>query len=449
VATKISLIGAGSAIFSLNLLRDICLTPNLHNCTISLMDIDPVRLDAAYGLCQRYAKEVGAHLHLEKTTDRRETLQGANFVINTALTANHQRLQDGLAIAQKHGYRFGGSYHVMHDEAFWINFYQLRWFETITKDILEICPDALHLMVANPVLAGITMLGRKYPQAKVVGLCHGFGSVYHLAKVLGLEPEHMTFEIPGVNHFVWLTHFYYKGHDAFPILDRWIENDAAQYWAKYGRPSSDVGPKAIDLYKRFGAFPIGDTCTPGGGTWPWWYHTDAETEQRWQEDPADWWHRYFNHGARDIAEMKRVIEDPAVKLTEKFPPKMSGEVMVPLIESIVCDIPRVLIANLFNTGNFVPGIPADFEVEIPTLVSRRGVQGIQTRGLSAPLIAYTLRERVAPVNIELEAYETGDKTLLHQLIMMDPWTRSEAQAQALLDEILALPYHEEMRQHFQ
>jgi hypothetical protein len=31
---------------------------------------------------------------------------------------------------------------------------------------------------------------------------------------------------------------------------------------------------------------------------------------------------------------------------------------------------------------------------------------------------------------------------------MDPWTRSEAQAQALLEDILALPYHEEMRQHY-
>jgi alpha-galactosidase len=31
---------------------------------------------------------------------------------------------------------------------------------------------------------------------------------------------------------------------------------------------------------------------------------------------------------------------------------------------------------------------------------------------------------------------------------MDPWTRSEEQARALLEDILALPYHEEMRQHY-
>lgn len=65
-----------------------------------------------------------------------------------------------------------------------------------------------------------------------------------------------------------------------------------------------------------------------------------------------------------------------------------------------------------------------------------------------PLIAYILRDRVAPVEIELKAYEQGSKDLLLQLIMMDPWTRSEEQARKLLDEIMALPRFEEMRNHY-
>ena len=115
MAVKISIIGAGSAVFSLNLIRDLCLTPNLRGSTISFMDIDQERLDSAHRLCQRYADEVGNQLILGKTTDRRESLQGADFVINTALAAGHQRLRDGWAIGKKHGYRLGGSLHVMHD----------------------------------------------------------------------------------------------------------------------------------------------------------------------------------------------------------------------------------------------------------------------------------------------------------------------------------------------
>ncbi len=444
---KISIIGAGSAVFSLNMIRDICLTPNLRNSTVSLMDIDPERLDAAYGLCRRYADEVGISLQLEKTTDRRRSLDGADFVINTALVGGHRSLRDGYAIGKKHGYHFG-SYHVMHDEGFWINYHQLDLFESVIQDMLAVCPDAWCLQVANPILAATTYLGRKYPQAKLVGLCHGFNGVYHLADVLGLkERDALTFEVPGVNHFVWLTHMYYQGEDVFPLLERWIEEQADTFWETC-RPSSGLGPKAIDLYKRFGAFPIGDTCTPGGGSWPWWYHSDPEIERRWQEDPTTWWKGYFSHCERNVAEIRQVVEDTSSPVTAHFPPKHSGEVMVQIIESIACDVPRVIIGNIPNTGDYVAGVPRDFAVEIPTLVSKRGIQGIRTHGLPEPLIAYIHSDRVAPIRIELEAYEKGSKDLLLQLIMMDPWTRSEGQARALLDDILALPYHERMRRHY-
>ena len=122
--------------------------------------------------------------------------------------------------------------------------------------------------------------------------------------------------------------------------------------------------------------------------------------------------------------------------------------MIPIVEAIACDIPRVVIGNILNHGNFVPGIPRDFQVEIPLLVSKRGIQGIQTGGLPAPLLAHTLRDRVAPVNLEIEAYERGSKELLTQLILMDPWSRSLEQAEAFVDDVLALPHNAPLRAHY-
>jgi len=444
---KISVIGAGSAVFSLNLIKDLCLTPNLKGSTISFMDIDEERLNTAYTLCKRYAEEVGAKFKLEKTLDRRESLKDADFVINSALAAGHHRLREGWSIARKYGYRFGGSYHIMHDEAFWINFYQLRLFESIIKDVLEICPDAWYIQLANPVLAGITYLARKYKKAKIVGLCHGYAGIYYIAKVLGLKRENISFQIPGVNHFVWLTHFYYKGEDAYPILDKWLKQEAQRYWEKCSF-SDQMGPKPVDLYKKFGIFPIGDTATPGGGTWPWWYHINDEVEKKWKEDPEEWYNRYFIGGKEKIEQMNKISKGMSVKITDIYPPKKSDEIIVPLVESIACDIPRVLQVNIPNTGNFVPGVPQDFEVEIPALVSKRGIQGIKTHGLPKPLISYLLRDRVAPVEVELQAYENGSKEMLLQLILMDPWTKSEEQAKGFLEDILGLPYHEEMRKHY-
>ncbi|MGQ0602584.1 MAG: family 4 glycosyl hydrolase, partial [Anaerolineales bacterium] len=78
--TKIALLGAGSTVFSLNLIRDLCLTPTLRGSALHFMDINPSRLDAVYGLCTRYAAEVDATLDLQQTTDRRAALQGADFV---------------------------------------------------------------------------------------------------------------------------------------------------------------------------------------------------------------------------------------------------------------------------------------------------------------------------------------------------------------------------------
>jgi alpha-galactosidase len=336
---KIALIGAGSGAFSLSLIRDLCLTPNLAGSTVAFMDINLQRLDAAHGLCQRYAGELGASLRLEKMLDRREALRDADFVVTTALAAGHERLRQGWEIALRRGYSWGSSFHVMYDEAFWINFYQLRLFDSLIRDALELCPEAYHLLVANPVLAGVTHLGRKYPQARVVGLCHGSSGVYHLAEALGMDRERVTFEIPGVNHFVWLTHLYHRGEDAFPLLDRWIEEEERGLHGDRARPG--LSRKAVDLYKRFGAYPIGDTASWSGASWPLWYHSDEATERCWGEEPVAGWNRYFEGVAHGAVEIQRVAADSSIRVTERFPARASGEAMVPIIESLACDIPRV------------------------------------------------------------------------------------------------------------
>jgi alpha-galactosidase len=444
---RITIIGAGSAVFSLSMVRDLCLTPNLRGSQVTFMDIDQARLDAIHQLATRYAQELGIELQLRKTADRRAALEGADIVINAALVAGHERLRAGWEVARRHGYRWGGSLHVMHDEAYWINFYQLKLFESVIEDVLAICPAAWYVQVANPVMAGITHLARRYPQAKIVGLCHGFGGVYDIARRLGLEREQITFEAPGVNHFIWLTKLFYKGQDAMPLIDRWIDEQAEQLWSS-GARSGELNPKKCDLYRRVGAFPIGDTAGDGGGSWGWWYHADDETERRWRQEPGRFWHGFFTGGEREVAEIRRIGDDPAARVSEQFPPRLSGETIVPLIEALLCDTERVIICNIANHGQFVPGVPADFQVEVPALVGRRGIQGIATDGLPPAALAYLLRDYVAPTNLELEAYSRGSRDLLREMVMTDPWTRSVAQADALLDEIAALPFHAELREHY-
>ena len=447
MSCKISIIGAGSAVFSMNLIKDICINEHFKDCTVSLMDINEERLEAIYGLCTRYTEEMGANITVLKTMDRRESMQGADFVLNVALDYGHERYKQGIKVAYDNGYRFGGSLHVLHDEAFFINFHQLRLMESILQDVLEICPDAYYIMVANPVQAGVTYLQRKYKNAKIIGMCHGYAGVYRLAGAMGLDRKDITFEVAGVNHFIWLTSFRYKGQDAYPLLDKWLEEHYEEHCEEIGN-SAETGPKPVDLYRRYGLFPIGDTANPGGGAWGWEYHSDKDTEKQFKEDPLGWYEWYFKYCDEQVAEIRRVVEDKSVKVSEAFSTMPSDEPMIPLIEGLAFDTGTQVIVNILNDGGYMKGLPMDYEVEIAALVDQHGVHPIHNNGLPGPIMTRLLRERIAPVEMELAAFENHSRELLLDLIMMDPWTRSRKQAEKLLDDIFALPCNADMKEYY-
>jgi len=75
-------------------------------------------------------------------------------------------------------------------------------------------------------------------------------------------------------------------------------------------------------------------------------------------------------------------------------------------------------------------------------------QGVKTDGLPKPFMTHILRGKVAPVEVELGAYTSGSRQRLLKPVMRDPWMMSEEQARKLLEDVLALPYHDSMRQDY-
>jgi len=63
--TKIALIGAGSVVFTRNLINDVLSFPALAGSTISLMDIDAERLEIARDLVAAIIAARGASARLE------------------------------------------------------------------------------------------------------------------------------------------------------------------------------------------------------------------------------------------------------------------------------------------------------------------------------------------------------------------------------------------------
>jgi alpha-galactosidase/6-phospho-beta-glucosidase family protein len=56
---KLAIIGAGSASFSLSLVKDLCLTPNMAGSLVCMMDINGERANMVCKLATRHAQELG------------------------------------------------------------------------------------------------------------------------------------------------------------------------------------------------------------------------------------------------------------------------------------------------------------------------------------------------------------------------------------------------------
>jgi alpha-galactosidase len=100
---KSTLIGAGSVVFTLNLCSDILLTPALQESTIALMDIAPERLEQARNIVQAIVDHRGLKARVEATLDRREAVEGADYVITTFQQGGLDAYRLDIEIPQRYG----------------------------------------------------------------------------------------------------------------------------------------------------------------------------------------------------------------------------------------------------------------------------------------------------------------------------------------------------------
>ena len=257
----------------------------------------------------------------------------------------------------------------------------------------------------------------------------------------------------GVNHGIFLNRFLYKGENAYPLLDRWIEEKSSS-WEPKSPWDTQLSPAAIDMYRFYGMMPIGDTVRNGS----WKYHYNLETKKKW----------YGRFGGIDneverpkfyeqLREIKRklieISKDPKIKLTEFWPEefakdKLSGEQHIPFINAITTGKRARLFLNILNNG-IIKGIPDDVVVEVPVWVDKNGIHPEKIEpDLTDRIKKFYLLPRIIRMEMALEAFITGDRKVLEEFLIRDPRTRSYEQVKAVIDEILNLPFNEEMKKHY-
>lgn len=101
--TKIAFIGAGSMVFAKNLVGDVLSFPELADSTISLMDIDEHRLAQTTEVAEAMVENAGLDATIESTTDRREALKGADYVLNTINVGGTEPFENEIRIPERYG----------------------------------------------------------------------------------------------------------------------------------------------------------------------------------------------------------------------------------------------------------------------------------------------------------------------------------------------------------
>src|SRR5690606_33481035 len=77
----VAIIGAASLTFGPKALRDLVNHPGLDGATVRFMDIDEPHMDIMTRLARRLVDSVDHHINIESTTDRREALKDADYVL--------------------------------------------------------------------------------------------------------------------------------------------------------------------------------------------------------------------------------------------------------------------------------------------------------------------------------------------------------------------------------
>lgn len=435
---KITIMGAGGFSFPAKLVFDILSFPELQDSTISLMDINKENLDRVAQSLNKAIDRLELPAKLESTTDQREALDGADYVIVVWQVGGINAYTQDVEIPRKYGIDQcvgdtlgpGGVFRGVRSIPAYLG---------LCEDMKELCPDALMINYANPM--SINTWSVANTGIKIVGLCHSVQGTSHLlASILGISHAEFSFKCYGINHQAWFTELYQNGEDVYPELRRIMDEQAPSPGADVGLsevitvPETDLAVDHGEIYNQeqvrteimrtFGYFQT--ESSHHASEYLMWFRKNPEMVDSYIKNRWDYYQICLNH---DFAGQGEWIE----KITA--PLKCSGEYAARIIHSMETNAKRVIYGNVPNWGppgalpeassaHLIPNLPQNCIVEVACLVDRKGIQ---------PMVPGRLPEGCAAINhmsinvqeLAVKAGVNGDKELLHQAIALDPFTGAQ------------------------
>ncbi len=446
---KIVIIGAGSASFGPTTLATIVRDERLRGSELCLVDLNERSLTAVSRVAERMNTAWDARMTIRAATDRRDLLPDADFVIVSIEVPPREELwRLDWEITTRHGLRQpygenGGPGGLMHACR------QIPPFMEIVRDMEALCPQAWLINFSNP-LPRITRAVTKYSNIRTVGKCHQIDVGYALAGVLlrdrfGIEVDadinmhsdpvntgrtralataarkHVRLTSAGLNHFIWLVGIHEKetGIDLYPLLREAVAT---------APPTME--PFSIDLLRVFGYLPLpGDTHLV-----EYLALTHDPLARPWETYNIPLYNWGDNERARDfLLNMMQQMADGSVPVHGMRDAYSEGA--AELIAAIARAEPTYdETVNIPNNGA-ISNLPDEAIVEIPALVSGRGIEGIHIGELPFAVAALCRRE-VDLVEMVVDTAVTGDRQLALQTLLLDPMINDIGRARAILDDYL-------------
>jgi alpha-galactosidase len=403
---KIAMIGAGSLVFCKTLMADFLATPALAGSEYSLMALSHRRLDKMKGFVERMIADNGVDARVTATTDRREALRGADYVVVMVQVGGVEGFKHDYEIPMRHGVDNcigdtmgpGGIFRAQR---------HIPALLEIAGEMRELCPNAILFNYANPMAMCCWALGT-VKGLQFIGLCHGVQTTMDLvASYTGVRKEEIDFVAAGINHMAWFLRLEHDGRDLYPVLK-----------ANFEKPGYYVNDKVRgEVMRHFGYFMT--ESTGHLSEYLPYFRKNRRALEAYCDEPAFGGETgAYYHYCATIDEKFQKLDPLSIESTLLGP--RSAEYCSHIIEAKETGQVFRLNGNIRNDG-YITNLPGGCCVEVPVYVDRTGLHPTSVGALPTQLAALNMTN-VLVQGLSVEAALTGDTELLVQACAMDPLT---------------------------
>lgn len=422
MSKKIAIIGAGSLIFCKTLLNDIFATPSLDGFDIALMGPTLPKLKKMEGYAQKIIEKNGLKTKVYSTTDRRDALKDAKYVILMFQVGGVDAFKVDYEIPYKYGVDQcigdslgpGGVFRLLRSAPV---------LKGIGEDIDQVCPGAYVLNYVNPMGAVCTYMGRG-TNMNFVGLCHGVQTTLDLiAGYTNCSKDEIDYVNAGINHMDWFLRLEKDGKDLYPILK-----------ANFEKPEYYINDKVRGEVLRHCGYFMTESTGHLSEYLPWFRKNKKELELYCdQPDFGGATGAYYYYC--DMLAKKFEKIDPLSMESGELEPR-SKEYCSYILEALETDKIFKFSGNVMNRG-YITNLPQNACVEVPVYADRMGLHPTVI-GELPPHLAAMNQSNITVQSLAVEAALKLDPEMAFWAVAMDPLTSGVLSLKEIRDMVIEM-----------